>query len=170
MSKWSEPRHDKTNKMSVRPVKTQISLGSRPVWSESSTCPQWVVKDPSFLHADSDDSDQTGRMPRLIWVFAGRTATLFVLSCRGSLLFALEAAVSIVLQTMCLSAPLWEQEKRTFRSIFSKVFEWRNIFYAIIAIKYDFLIHLHLLGPSGGVETLAFQALVSTPPSGPSRC
>ena len=28
-----EPRHDKTNKMSVRPAKTQISLGIRPVWS-----------------------------------------------------------------------------------------------------------------------------------------
>ena len=26
-----------------------------------------------FLHADSEDSDQTGRMPRLIWVFAGHT-------------------------------------------------------------------------------------------------
>ena len=26
----------------------------------------WVAKDPSFLHADSEDSDQTGRMPRLI--------------------------------------------------------------------------------------------------------
>ena len=26
-----EPRHDKTNKMSVRPAKTQISLGIRPV-------------------------------------------------------------------------------------------------------------------------------------------
>ena len=27
---------------------------------------QWVAKYPSFLHADSEDSDQTGRMPRLI--------------------------------------------------------------------------------------------------------
>ena len=36
-------------------------------------CAQWVAKDPSFLHADSKDSDQTERMPRLIWVFAGRT-------------------------------------------------------------------------------------------------
>ena len=61
----------------VRPVKTQISLGIHPVWSESSLCPQWVVKDPSFLHTDSKDSDQTGRMPRLIWVFAGRTWHLF---------------------------------------------------------------------------------------------
>ena len=31
-----------------------------------------------------EDSDQTGRMPRLIWVFAGRTLTLLVLSCCGS--------------------------------------------------------------------------------------
>ena len=31
-----EPRHVKTNKMSVRPAKTQSSLGIRPVWSESS--------------------------------------------------------------------------------------------------------------------------------------
>ena len=38
-----EPRHDKTDKMSVRPAKTQIR----------------------FLHADREDSDQTGRMPRL---------------------------------------------------------------------------------------------------------
>ena len=66
-----EPPHDKTNKMNVCPAKTQISLGIRPVWSESSLCAQWVAKDPSFLHADSKDSDQTGRMPRLIWVFAG---------------------------------------------------------------------------------------------------
>ena len=80
----NEPRHDKTNKVSVRPAKTQISLGIHPVWSESSLCAQWVAKDPSFLHADSEDSGQTGRMPRLNWVFAGRTLTLLVLSCCGS--------------------------------------------------------------------------------------
>ena len=34
-------------------------------------CAQWVANDPSFLHADSEDSDQTGRMPRLIRVYAG---------------------------------------------------------------------------------------------------
>ena len=79
-----EPRHDKTNKVTVRPAKTQISLGIRPVWSESSLCAQLVAKNPSFLQADSEDSDQTGRMPRLIRVFAGRTLILLVLSCRGS--------------------------------------------------------------------------------------
>ena len=78
----------------------QISLGFRPVCSESSLCAQWVAKDPSFLHADSEDSDQTGRMPRLIWVFAGRTChfcwfyheaaqvfswlTIFFLGCSSS--------------------------------------------------------------------------------------
>ena len=71
--KKTEPRHDKTNKATVRPAKTQISLSIRPVWSESSLCAQQVAKDPSFLRADSEDSDQTGQMPRLIWVFAGRT-------------------------------------------------------------------------------------------------
>ena len=70
----------------VRHAKTQISLGISPVWSESSLCAQWVAKDPSFLHADSEDSDQTGRMPRLIWVFAGRTVILLVLSWGGSLI------------------------------------------------------------------------------------
>ena len=68
-----DPPPDKTNKTTVRPAKTQISLGIRPVWSEFSLCTQWVAKDPSFLQADSEDSDQSGRMPRLIWVFAGCT-------------------------------------------------------------------------------------------------
>ena len=58
--------------MTVRPAKTQISLGICPVWSEYSLCAQWVAKDPSFLHADSEDSDQNGWMSRLIWVFAER--------------------------------------------------------------------------------------------------
>ena len=58
---------------SVRPAKTRIRLGGCPVWSESSLCAQWVAKDLMFLHGDSEDSDQTGRMPRLIGVFAGRT-------------------------------------------------------------------------------------------------
>ena len=41
--------------MSVRPSKTQISLGLRPVWSELSLGAQWVAKDPSVFHADSED-------------------------------------------------------------------------------------------------------------------
>ena len=69
-----EPLHDKTNKMTVHSAKTRISPGIRPIWPESSLYAQWVAKNPSFLHADSEDSDQTGRMhqtgrmPRLISV------------------------------------------------------------------------------------------------------
>ena len=37
------------------PVKTQISLGNRSVWLESSLFVQKVAKDPSFLHADSEN-------------------------------------------------------------------------------------------------------------------
>ena len=55
----------------MRRAKTLISLGISPGWSESSLCAQWVAKEPRFLHADSEDADQTGRMPRLIWVFVG---------------------------------------------------------------------------------------------------
>ena len=83
------------------------------VWWESSLCAQWVAKDPSFLHADREDwsswvdaqarqqstlieprHDKTNKMAvrptktqiSLIWVFAGRTLVLLVLSCRGSYL------------------------------------------------------------------------------------
>ena len=61
-----EPRHDKTNKVTVRLAKTQISLCIRPVWSESSLGASWVTKDPNFLHANSEDSDQIGRLS-LCW-------------------------------------------------------------------------------------------------------
>ena len=74
----------KPTKWYVLPAKTQINLGIHPLWSEPLLCIQWVAKDPSFLHADSEDSVQTGRKPRLVWVFTGRTATLFVLSWGGS--------------------------------------------------------------------------------------
>ena len=67
----------------MRPAKTQLSLGIRPVWSES-TLSAWRRLESLATHsAHSEDSDQTGRMPKLSWVFAGRTVTLLVLSCRG---------------------------------------------------------------------------------------
>ena len=91
--KWAA--RDKTNKVSVCPAKTQIGLGMcpaktqiglgiRPVWSESSLS-AWRKLEPLATHwAHSEDSDQTAPMPRLIWVFAGCTATLLVLSWGSS--------------------------------------------------------------------------------------
>ena len=52
-----EPRHDKTNKMSVRPAKTQISLGIRPVWSESLLSALRKLKSLATHWAHSEDSD-----------------------------------------------------------------------------------------------------------------
>ena len=61
-----EPWHDKTNKMSVRPAKTQISLGIHPVWSESSLS-EWRKFGFLATHwAHSKVADQTGWLPRLI--------------------------------------------------------------------------------------------------------
>ena len=63
--KASEPRHDKTIKMSVRPAKTQISLGIRQVWSVYSLSAWRKLGSLATHWAHSEDSDQTGWMPRL---------------------------------------------------------------------------------------------------------
>ena len=67
-SRWGiyELPHDKTNKMTVCPAKTQISLGICPVWSDS-LLSAWRKLGSLATHwPHSEDSDQTGRMPRLI--------------------------------------------------------------------------------------------------------
>ena len=74
----------KKKKWHVRPAKTQISLGIRPVWSESSLSARRKLGSLATHWAHCEDSDQTGRMPRLSWVFAGRTVILMVLSLGGS--------------------------------------------------------------------------------------
>ena len=51
---------------SVVEAETVSGYKTDPVCSESLLCAQWVAKDPSCLHADSEGSDQTGQMPRLI--------------------------------------------------------------------------------------------------------
>ena len=61
----------KPTKWPLRPAKTQVKLCIRPVWSESSLS-AWTNIGSSATHwAHYEDSDQTGRMPRLIWVVAG---------------------------------------------------------------------------------------------------
>ena len=60
----------KPTKWHVRPAKTQIRLGIRPVWSESSLFARSKLGYLATHWAHSEDSDQTGRMPMLIWVFS----------------------------------------------------------------------------------------------------
>ena len=70
----------------MRPAKTQINLGIRPVLSESSLSAWRKLGFLATHWAHSEDSYQTGRMPRLICVFAGRTVIVLVLSWGGQML------------------------------------------------------------------------------------
>ena len=63
----------KPTKWPVRPAKTQISLGIRPVWSESSLSVWRKLWPLANQWVPSEDSDQTGWMPRSIWVLDGHT-------------------------------------------------------------------------------------------------
>ena len=83
ISLWPEPQHDKTNKMSVRPVKTQISLDIHQVWSVFALCMKkpWVLSYPLSTQRRlwSDWTDAQADLS-LRWAH-----THFVgLSCRGS--------------------------------------------------------------------------------------
>ena len=60
-NKWATSWQNKQTKWYVRPAKTQISLGIRPVWSKSSLS-AWKKLGSLATHwAHSEDSDQTGR-------------------------------------------------------------------------------------------------------------
>ena len=79
-------RVTKPTKWPMHPVKTQISLGIRPVWSESSLSAWSNIGPLTTYWVHSEDSDQTWRMPRLIWVFAGHTS--FYWFCRAAALIS----------------------------------------------------------------------------------
>ena len=81
----------KPTKWHVRPAKTSISLGIRPVWSESSLCALWIAKDPVLLQADREDwSDSVNGQAyqirrwayRSFWSFC-RAAAHFILLCEN---------------------------------------------------------------------------------------
>ena len=65
-------QHDKTNKMNCTPIEDSDQPEHPASLFRVDAVSQWVAKDPMFLHADSEDSDQTGRMPIPICVFTGR--------------------------------------------------------------------------------------------------
>ena len=73
---WMSCSIIKSAKLNVRPRKAQISFGICPVCSKPSLWAQWIAKDPSFLHADSEVSVQTG--------LVGHTGHFWGLSCSSS--------------------------------------------------------------------------------------
>ena len=58
--------------------------GHLPSLNRVFTCAQWVAKDPSFLHADSGDSDRADAQADLSSLCTH--AIMLVLSCCGSIL------------------------------------------------------------------------------------
>ena len=62
-------------------------------------CALTVARHPRFLHADSEDFDQTGQAPRLIRVFAGCTGQFFGLLCCGS-----DVSLTMLMQQMVVRA------------------------------------------------------------------
>ena len=61
-------------------IRAQWKFGSACAFAQSDQNPYcayivfWIAKDAKFLHVYNEDSDQTARMRRLIWVFVGRTS------------------------------------------------------------------------------------------------
>ena len=83
-----ESRHDKTNRLCVRLAKTQISLGIRPVWSESSLSAWRKLRSLATHWAQAKTLIRLGDSDRWVHII------LLVLSYRGSY-------ISICNKTLC---------------------------------------------------------------------
>ena len=119
-----EPWYDKTNNVAVRPTMTQISLGI-PVWSGSSLSTWRNLGSLVTYWAHSEDSDQTGRMPRLIWVFVGHSN--FVGFVMRRLIFLIIFGVKIVVKYhQFVLKILSGNEILTSIKGHNSVTEWRN--------------------------------------------
>ena len=82
--KTFEPRHDRTNKVTVRPAKTQFSLGTRPVWSESSLSAWRKLESWATQWAHNEDSDAQAELS-LRWAhshFVGFVMSWLIFICR----------------------------------------------------------------------------------------
>ena len=91
-------KKQKSNKQTKKTNKKKTNKKKKKTHSEDSDqtvlmCAQWVAKDPRFLLADSEDSDQTGRMSRLIGVFSGRTGHIDGFAMLRFILFLISSGV-----------------------------------------------------------------------------
>ena len=78
----------------------------------------------------SEDSDQTERMPRLIWVLVGRTVILFVLSWGGSYIDDLELLLQhMFLGCNCIDKHFVEEKKKKKKKQFVEIFRTFTVFF-----------------------------------------
>ena len=133
-----EPPHDKTSKMACAPSKDSDQPGpvSRdiamfginwkvilPVWSESALSTWRKLGSLATHWAHSEDSDQTGRMPRLNWIFAGSTVILLVLSWGGSVITMQQ------IKSRAINLTIWCLEKKGVYCFY--FFIWYFVMYDI---------------------------------------
>ena len=96
-----------------------------PVWSESSLSTWRKLGSLATHWVHSEDSDQTGWMSRLSWVFAGRTLTMLVLSCRGSVVNLTNKSKKISSKTSSVVFCLPRQRSSSFSLSMQVLWELR---------------------------------------------
>ena len=114
----------------------------------------------------SEDSDQTGRMPRLIWVFAGHTPILRVLSCHGSyyictvwnLILPNSKWLVYLLDHMCEDG--WVRVLRPFNSISVISRRWKGEHERLCAVKRR--LGLGRISPPAGFEPVTLWSEVGS--------
>ena len=105
-------RSRKPAKWHVRSAKTHTSLGIRPVWSESSLSAWRKLGSLATHWAHNEDSDQTGRIPSLLWVIAGCTCHFVRFIMRWLIYVHLSSRVRVVGIGACLFEQGWARKKK----------------------------------------------------------
>ena len=96
-----------------------MSLSIHPVWSESSLS-AWRNIGPLTTHgACSKDSDQTGQLPRLIWVLAGLTSLCWFCHAVAQIMYF--RSIGLVLaHYACSTHPELQQRAVEYSTLFNK--------------------------------------------------
>ena len=117
--KWTASRDN-----DVRPTKTQIKLRIRAIWSESSFSAYRNFVPLAIQNAPSEDSGQTARMRRLIWIFVGRSYLRVDILTLGPKCFY--QRISIVYLCVSYEVPVTKQLIRLINS--SRCMHVRTVF------------------------------------------
>ena len=130
----------KPTKWHVHPAKTQISLGIRTVWSESSLSAWRKLGSLATHWARSEDSDQTGWISRLIWVFSGRTCHIVgFVARRLKCVTTIIAGICISWHGICSICSLFAASVNCFLKY---KLEWFTIHQLVGTVIFDKMMHL----------------------------
>ena len=114
----------------LSPTKTLISLCNSADWSESSLSVGRNFASLTIRNAPSEDSDQTARMRRLIWIFAGCTCTKVCFLTFRLVFTSSRDSVHVVQQ-----AVMWDEDNRTYRLLSEVLDSFLNIFQKLVFLS-----------------------------------